>query len=185
MIQLPPLPRGSAVKPKLIRYGGDLVSSLGGPTQRITRPGTRYAADVQLPTLDPGCAAQWVGAALQADAAGDTLGLVMPQTIVDMRTMTGGSGTGAAGTGQVTVSGASPAVGGWFSFQSGGRHYLHLVTGVQANVASVSPLLRVAMSSTPMEFVAPVLEGFTDAAPEWDVEYFRFIGFSFTLTENA
>jgi hypothetical protein len=185
VIQLPTLPRGTTVNPKLVRYGGDLVSSLGGPTQRITRPGTRYAADIGLPTLDPDCAAKWLAVPLQADTAGDTVGLVMPQTIVDMRNLTGVAGTGTAGTATITLTGSVPVVGAWFSFQAGGRHYLHMVTGAAGNVITVTPLLRAALSATPLEFVAPILEGFTDNAPAWGVEFFRFVSHSFTITENA
>jgi hypothetical protein len=185
MIQFPTLPRGATVKPKLVRFGGDLVSSLGGPTQRITRPGTRYAAEIGLPTLDADCAAEWLSTSLQADAVGDTVGLMMPQTIPDMRTLTGVSGTGSAGTATVTVAGSIPVVGAWFSFVANGRHYLHLVTKVASNVITVSPLLRTAMNAAPMEFVAPILEGFPDDPPSWDVEFFRFVGHSFTITESA
>jgi hypothetical protein len=185
MMMFPNLPRGAAVKPKLVRFGGDLTSALGGPTQRITRPGTRYAVDITLPTLDADCAARWLSASLQADTVGDTVGLVMPQTIVDARTLTGVAGTGTAGTASVTVTGSVPQVGAWFSFQAGGRHYLHLVTAAAGNVLTVSPLLRAALSGTPLEFVAPVLEGFTDEAPAWDVEFSRFTSHAFTLTESA
>jgi hypothetical protein len=185
MIQLPTLPRGASLKPKLTRYGGDLTSVLGGPTQRITRPGTRYACDVGLPTLDADCGARWVGALLQADTVGDTVGLVMPQTIVDMRTLSGVAGTGASGTPTVTITGPAPLPGAWFSFQAGGRHYLHQVTTVSGNTVTVTPLLRVAMSASPMEFIAPILEGFADNPPEWGVEFFRFVEQSFTITENA
>ena len=59
-IQFPPLPRGTVVSPRLVRVGGDLLSSLGGPTQRISRSGSRYAAEVALPILDPVCAALWL-----------------------------------------------------------------------------------------------------------------------------
>lgn len=188
MIQFPILPRGSAVKPKLIRYGGDLISSLGGPTQRITRPGTRYAADIVLPTLDAACAAEWLAVPLQADTVGDTVGLVMPQTIPDMRTLTGVTGTGTAGTASVAVTGSTPEVGAWFSFIAGGRHYLHLVTAVKTAAPvtlTVTPLLRASITTAPLEFEAPILEGFTDAAPAWDVAYSRFVSQSFTVTESA
>jgi hypothetical protein len=188
MIQFPTLPRGAGVKPKLVRYGGDLVSSLGGPTQRITRPGTRYGADITLPTLDAPCAAEWLAVALQADTVGDTVGLVMPQTIAAMRTMTGVTGTGNAGTASVQITGSTPEVGAWFSFIAGGRHYLHLVTAVKTAAPvtlTITPLLRASITSAPLEFEAPILEGFTDAAPAWDVAYSRFVTQTFSVTESA
>lgn len=184
-VAFPALPRGTVVSPHLVRVGGDLVSALGGPTQRITRLGSRYAASVELPTLDPVCAGRWLACPLQAEAMGDTLSLAMPQ-MLDVSSMFGLAGTGSAGSPTVVYTGATPAAGMWFSFQAGGRHYLHLVTSVDAagRKATVAPLLRKALSNTPMEFAKPVLEGFVDDTV-WSVEFFRFVGHKFTITESA
>jgi hypothetical protein len=185
MIQLPTVPRGTTLKPKLIRYGGDLTSSLGGPTQRIVRLGSRYAVEVGLPSLDAVCGAEWVSCALQAEALGDTLGLAMPQTVPYVGNPNNVKGTGTAGTPNVSITGGAPPVGCWISFVANGRHYLHLMTSVQGSTCTVSPILRASISALKLEVVAPVLEGFPDDLTQWDVEWFRFIGHSFTLTENA
>ena len=87
-VAFPVVPRGAVVSPRLMRMSGDLVSSLGGPTQRITRIGSRFAAEVDLPTLDAACAGRWLGAVLSAEANGDTLALVMPQ-MLDVRSLGG------------------------------------------------------------------------------------------------
>ena len=184
-IPFPVIPRGTTISPHLVRVGGDLVSTLGGPTQRITRIGSRYSADVQLPTLDAPCAAKWLACPLLADAAGDTLSLVMPQ-MVDASHLGAVLGTGAAGAYQVTFSGTAPKVGMWFSFSDGGRHYLHQIVGVDPalHTAKIAPPLRKAMSTSPMEFAHPVLEGFVDGTT-WSLDYFRFVGHKFTITESA
>lgn len=186
MVPFPVIPRGTTVTPRLVRTSGDLVSPLGGPTQRITRLGSRYAFDVDLPTLDAACAAKWLSAPLQAEAEGQTLGLTVPQ-MIDTDNLVGVTGTGAVGSNRVTWAGAAPSAGQWFSFVSGGRHYLHLVTSTDgaAKLARVSPLLRVAMPiGTALEFIAPVLEGFVEET-QWSLEFFKFVGHRFTLTENA
>jgi hypothetical protein len=185
MISLPILPRGSTVKPRLVRWGGDLTSALGGPTQRITRPGTRYAVDVELPTLDADCAARWLAATLEADAEGDTLGLVVPQTVPYQGNPNNVKGTGTAGTATLTVSGGAPPVGCWFSFSVGGRNYLHMVVNTQGSNVTVSPALRVSISSLKLEVVKPILEGYPADPPTWEIEFFRFTAQSFTLQENA
>lgn len=186
MILLPVLPRGSIVKPRLVRYGGDLTSVLGGPTQRITRPGTRYAVDITLPTLDPDCAALWLAAPLEADAEGDTVGLVMPQTVEAAKTMTGVVGGGTAGTSTINLQGTHPPQGAWLSFALGGRHYLHFVTRLGTSTANVSPALRVTLpNGSPLELVSPILEGYPPDPPTWEIEFFRFTAQSFTLQENA
>jgi len=185
MITFPIAPRGTKVTPRLVRTGGDLVSALGGPTQRITRIGSRYAAQVELPTLDADCAAKWLACPLLAEAAGDTLAFIMPQMLDPSGINI--AGTGSAGSNQVTYAGGGhPAPGMWFSVQVGGRHYLHLVTAqTGANKVSVSPLLRVDLTGQAMDLNAPKLEGFCDTDTSWSVEFFRFVGHSFTITENA
>lgn len=183
-VLFPLCPRGTVVTPRLMRRSGDLVSSLGGPTQRITRVGSRYAAQIRLPTLDAECAARWVACPLYAEALGETLSLTMPQTM-DVSHLGAPTGTGVAGSAQVTYSGVAPAVGMWFSFQAGGRNYLHSITVIGDGLVMVAPLLRVNMpAGTPLEFVAPKLEGFCDDT-SWEVEFFRFVGHEFTITESA
>jgi hypothetical protein len=184
MILLPPLPRGSSLTTRLVRVGGDLVSTLGGPTQRITRIGSRFAADVQLPTLDAECAGRWLACPLRAEALGETLGLIVPQ-VQDVSGQVGNTGTGASGSAAVTYTGPAPVVGMAFSVAVGGRNYLHTVTDLPAaGQMRVAPLLRVAIAATPLEFVAPVLEGFVGET-EWSTEFFRFVGHAFTITESA
>ena len=184
-VTFPVVPRGTVITPRLIRVGGDLISTLGGPTQRITRIGSRYAVDVELPSLDAACAARWLSCPLRAEAQGDTLGLIMPQ-MIDTEHMVPNLGTGAAGSSQITFTATTPSAGMWFSFSAHGRHYLHQITGADggSKTASVAPLLRAPMANSAMEFRAPVLEGFTDDTA-WSLEYFRFVGHKFTITESA
>jgi len=183
-VLFPILPRGAVVTPRLVRYGGDLISSLGGPTQRISRFGTRYAVTVELPTLDAVCAGRWLACPLAAEAHGETLTLTMPQTLaVPVGPATG---TGAAGAVQIQYAGPVPILPGtWFSFVAGGRNYLHLVTGTPAaGSLSISPALRAPMAASAMDFVAPKLEGFVEET-EWSLEWFKFVGHGFTLIESA
>jgi hypothetical protein len=186
-VAFPVVPRGTVLTPHVVRVGGDLVSVLGGPTQRITRVGTRYAMDVSLPTLDPACAALWLAAPLTADAVGDTLSLTVPQ-MIDITGTGTPLGTGTAGSNVVTFNsggGTPPAPGMWFSVSVGGRHYLHLVTALLATgKIAISPLLRVNLSAAPMDFHTPTLEGFCGDT-SWSLEWLRFVGLKFTITENA
>jgi hypothetical protein len=183
-VQFPPCPRGTVVTTRLLRVSGDLVSTLGGPTQRITRIGSRYAADVELPSLDAECAGLWLGAALHAESHGDSLVLVVPQ-MIDVSLLGALNGTGARGAAQIAYVGVGLKAGMWFSFAAGGRNYLHLITSVlPGNQLGISPQLRAPMAATPMEFAAPKLEGFCDET-QWSLEWFRFVGHSFTISESA
>jgi hypothetical protein len=185
-VQFPVLPRGAVVTPRLVRYGGDLISTLGGPTQRISRFGTRYAVTVELPTLDAVCAGRWLACPLAAEANGDTLTLIMPQALTVPPYAGTPTGTGPAGAVVIDILGPAAILPGtWFSFVSGGRNYLHLVTGVpNANRLTISPALRVPLNATALDFIAPKLEGFCEDT-EWSLEWFKYVGHAFTLTESA
>jgi hypothetical protein len=186
-VQLPFIPRSATLTPHLVRVGGDLTSTLGGPTQRITRIGTRYSADVSLPPLDADCAAQWLACMLEAEASGDTLSLPMPQMIPEAKTLPPLYASGSAGSNLMTFAGGvRPPVGAWLSILVGGRNYLHFVTAlVGATQASVGPLLRATFpDGTAIQCDTPLLEGFV-ADTSWSVEFFRFVGHTFTITESA
>lgn len=186
-VTLPQPPRGTVITPHLVRTGGDLVSTLGGPTLRITRVGSRYAADVQLPPLEADCAGLWLGAILEAEALGQTLSLPMPQMVVAARTMTQLWGHGSAGGNIIDMESiVSPPVGSWLSFYVNGRSYLHFVTGQPSpQQVQVGPLLRADLpNGTALQIATPLLEGFINDT-SWDLEFFRFVGHKFTITESA
>jgi hypothetical protein len=67
-VELPDLPRQSKLKPKILRFGSDLTPSLGGPTQRLTRLGARFAVEITLPSVKEGCARTWLAARQKAKA---------------------------------------------------------------------------------------------------------------------
>jgi hypothetical protein len=184
-VPLPLLPKQAQVAPKVVRYGGDLVSALGGPTQRISRIGTRFAVDVQLPTLDAACAGRWIAAMNKADAIGDTVSLIVPQ-LGDGKIVGAATGIGAVGATELEINGGfGVAVGLLFSFVAGGRSYLHQVTDVvDSGTIGIAPALRVAINGVTLNFATPTLEGFIDATA-WSVEFARFVGQSFSLAENA
>ena len=186
-VTLPKPPRGTTITPHLIRTGGDLTSVLGGPTQRITRVGSRYSADVEFPPLDADCGAEWLACLLEAEASGQTLSLPMPQMIPAAKTMTVLEGSGSAGSNVISIETLNlPPVGAWLSVFAGGRNYLHFVTAHPGQQqVQVGPLLRVSFpSGTPVEIGTPLLEGFIDDT-SWSLDYFRFVGSKFTITESA
>ena len=183
-VLFPTLPRGAVIGARLLRYGGDLVSVLGGPTQRIARIGSRYAVDVQLPTLDAECAGRWLGAVLMAETRGETVTLALPQ-MNSVVGLVGATGTGAVGAGEIAYTGTAVLPGTWFSFVANGRFYLHLVTAQPAaDTLAISPRLRTAIAAAPLEFAHPKLEGYVDDTA-WSLEFVRFVGHAFTLTESA
>lgn len=180
-VDLPQLPRLAKYAPRLIRAGGDLKSTMGGPTQRISRLGSRYMVGVELPTMDLDCGQAWVAAQLKAEAEGETVRLALPQRRALPTGVTATAAAGATVIGAARTGGVPIVAGMLFSFVAGGASYLHMVTGAEGGAVSIAPRLRVLLSAS-LEFENPVIEGFLDDT-SWNVERLRFIGQSFAITE--
>jgi hypothetical protein len=196
-VSLPNLPDLVQVSARLVDFQSVLTPILGGPVQTIQRLGARFAVDVTLPPLEPADAAKFLAARMKARAENDTLTLAWPQA--EIWSVIGGSpvvnGAGQSGA-RLSISGLTanqviPA-GRFFSFQAGGRHYLHMTTlQVTANGAGqvqlhVAPLLRVSPpAGAALNFSAPVVEGLLTGTLEWSLERLRWTSTAFTLSENA
>lgn len=196
-VSLPNLPDLVQVSARLVDFQSVLTPILGGPVQTIQRLGARFAVDVTLPPLEPADAAKFLAARMKARAENDTLTLAWPQA--EIWSVIGGSpvvnGAGQAGA-RLNISGLTanqvvPA-GRFFSFQAGGRHYLHMTTlQVTANGAGqvqlhVAPLLRVSPpAGAALNFSAPIVEGLLTGTLEWSLERLRWTSTAFTLSENA
>jgi len=196
-VSLPSLPDLAQVSARLVDYQSVLTPILGGPVQTIQRLGARFAVDVMLPPLEPVDAATFLAARMKARAENDTLTLAWPQA--EIWSVIGGSpvvnGAGQAGA-RLNISGLSAGqtipAGRFFSFQAGGRHYLHMTTlAVTANGSGqvqlhVAPLLRAApANAAALNFSAPVVEGLLTGPVEWSLDRLRWTSTSFTLSENA
>lgn len=179
-LALPTTPGYAKASPRLVAAGGTLRSSLGGPDQELLRFGDRLAVEFDLPPMKAAVAAAWLAAQLRAKVEGASVRMQLAQ-IGDGPT--GKTGTAASGATALTVNDAAGiVVGQRFSAIVGGVSYLHFVTGLAGTTVSVAPRLRVALSATALEFVAPVIEG-TLAAPAWSEGLAEVVGLSFSVTE--
>lgn len=197
-VTLPALPKGAKINARLIRFGSDLTPTLGGPVQRVSRLGSRFALDVELPPLLAADARAWVAARLKAEAENATVRLTWPQVapvVPPFGTVQvdGAGQTGARLAVKGMVPGGGCALGLFFSFADATRHYLHATTenavasGAGTALYSVAPLLRASPgNNVALNFTAPTIEGLLDGASiDWTIEQLRVSGASFTLTENA
>ncbi len=182
-LDLPQLPRATTVSPRLLRFGGVLRPVLGGPDQPLSRLGSRFAVDVEMPPMAAACAAALIATRLQADALGEPLRLIVPQNGNGAAAGAPVATAGAVNSASVTKAGGGAiARGMFFSFTVGGRTYLHMVTSVAGNVLGVAPLLRASPVGQALNFAAPSIEGFVDGVA-WSMSRMRFIGQSFTVSE--
>jgi hypothetical protein len=196
-VSLPSLPDLAQVSARLVDFQSVLTPILGGPVQTIQRLGARFAVDVTLPPLEPVDAASFLAARMKARAENETLTLAWPQA--EVWSVIAGSpvvnGAGQAGA-RLNISGLTAGqtvpAGRFFSFQAGGRHYLHVTTqAVTANGSGqvqlhVAPLLRASPANgAALNFSAPVVEGLLTGNVEWTLERLRWTSTAFTLAENA
>lgn len=196
-VAIPSLPDLAQVSARLVDFQSVLTPILGGPVQTIQRLGARFAVDVTLPPLEPKDAAAFLAARMKARAENDTLTLAWPQA--EIWSAIGGApvvnGAGQSGA-RLNISGLPAGqvipAGRFFSFQAGGRYFLHVTTlQVTANGAGqaqlhVAPLLRASpVNGAAINFTAPVVEGLLTGAVEWSLERLRWTSTAFTLSENA
>ncbi len=194
-ISLPALPWLATAKPRYVDFAADMTPSLGGPTQRVSRLGSRYAIDVTLPRMGGDQARAWIGARLKARVLGQTLLLAFPLSDPPGDLLAPVVNAGGQAGATLNAKGLRPYVkvlaGSFFSFTVSGRNYLHCVTDdVAADSSghaalSIAPLLRNSPAdSAVLQFVAPQIEGFLSGVTEdWDLDVLRTVGATFTLTE--
>ncbi len=196
-VSLPSLPDLAQVSARLVDFQSVLTPTLGGPVQTIQRLGARFAVDVSLPPLEPVDAASFLAARMKARAENETLTLAWPQAevwsvIAGSPVVNGAGQAGARLNIAGLTSGQTVPAGRFFSFEAGGRHYLHVTT--QAVTASpsgqvqlhVAPLLRATPANgAALNFSAPVVEGLLTGNVEWTLERLRWTSTAFTLSENA
>jgi len=180
-ITLPALSRFDQIEFSEVEFGGYLKSTLGGPTQRVKRPGGRLSVSVDLRPMNETCARQWLGARMRSKAEGETLRLILRQNGPGI---SGISGSGAVNASVISASGSGIKVGQIFSFIAGGHAYLHMVTNVAGGSVNIAPSLRANMSGHPLDFMTPTIEGFIESPTAWSLTQLKHFGQSFVLIED-
>lgn len=66
-VTLPTSPAPRSITPRLVTARAELRSAFGGATQRISRTGSRWAFDVELPPMTHASALDWVDLLTEAD----------------------------------------------------------------------------------------------------------------------
>lgn len=173
-----------------------LTPPLGGPSQRITRNGSRYAADISIPSLSEACARTLIAAQLRSRTEGLPLSIPVPRppqgVLPAAARVNGAAQVGALlaidglGAGEV-VPALQP-----FNLTSGGRAYLHMTTsavtasGGGAVNLTIAPRLRFSPADNALlNFATPVLEGYLPPdSTDWELQALLAYGVAFTITEN-
>ncbi|MFN3584832.1 hypothetical protein [Phenylobacterium sp.] len=195
-IVLPASPAPARAKPRLVQFGLDLKPPTGAEAQRALRLGTRYAVELAYPPMTKAQFDDLFGALLDAATQETTVVAEYPQGAgggVGAPLVNGGGQTGSTLNADGLTAGVAIPRGRFFSFQAGGRHYLHATrqavtaSGGGAAALPIGPMLRASPAdNAALEFVAPKIEGFVGIDEiAWDHDEAGIYRIAFTITENA
>lgn len=196
MRDLPLNPAPATVSVYAVDYGNTLSPSLGGPEQRINRPGNRWRAAFSMPPMmNKDAGRVFVARLVQGQSQG-----------VRTRLPLGGFDPGEPGapvvsnSGQVGsrlnlsgfASGYTIKEGQFFSIFTGGAHYLYQaaeeVSATAAGVVSLgfAPMLRTSPQAGDVcHFKQPMIEGLIEGSEvKWDLGVDYYIGLEFTIKER-
>lgn len=194
-ITLPTDPAPAGAQPVLLDFGGELTPFLGSEVQRLNRLGTRLGLRVSMPPIRGPVARQFEVRLLR----GKQERVVLDWPLLDLdpgSPPTPAINSASTGTALVVKGlGAGYAFieGQPISVVSGGRRYMHLVTGAAtangSGVAAIGvfPPTRVtyAVDDT-VEVVQPKIEGMVSPGDElsWSMAIEHTMGFSFSVIES-
>ena len=192
-VTLPTSPGNVRYRAFIVSAGGEEESALGGVSQTILRLGDKFGLEVSLPPQVAGDAAlNWCAALM----LGRREGVRMRWPQVGLSIGNPGSplvnGAGQSGSTLNMDGGAAnyPAKSGqFFSFDQGGRTYLHMLydantfNGAGARALTlVNPLRIIPADNTPLNFAEPMLEGkLIGDDVSWEVNRARHYGLNFTV----
>lgn len=191
---LPASPSPSSMTMTLVSNSIDMKPTLGGPTQRATRLGSRWQCEVTLPVMNYVTALEWMAALSQASSQLMRLNLPQP----DLAGLAAGSlvinGANQAGT-SLAVSGGTPL----YTFRAGQMiaimdpfgpklHQLtagYTLSGGGAGILPIFPQMRMSPTSGSSVLTnPPIIEGFlTNTSPSWSVDAARTVALTFSILE--
>lgn len=183
-----------AAEPILQEFGGLLVPAMGGPVQRIERPGSRWGlrVETQLMDVEPD-GRRWASRIARAKRAGALIEIPQP-----------GLAIGAPGAPRVNGSfvngriiqlfGFAPNYaireGQWISIIVAGRRYADQIaadtvaSASGAATVSLQNLLRVALSGSEVaEVASPKIEGWLEDQFSFPLDLTETTSFGFTIME--
>jgi len=192
-VDLSGLPIRSA-EPILQEFGGLLVPALGGPVQRIERPGSRWALRVETPPMpvEPD-GRRWSARIARAKRAGALIEIPQPGLTIGNPGAPVVNGSFASGR-LIQLGGLAPGYllreGQWLSFIVGGRRYVdQIVSDVSASAGGIAAiaiqnLLRVPLAGgEQVEVASPKIEGWLEDNFSFPIDVARMTSFGFTITE--
>lgn len=195
-VLLPASPRARKAKPRFLDFGNVTEPSLGGVDQRLTRLGSRWQVDYELPPMKADEAKVWIARLIrgkhekarmyfpQPGATGANVGLGHYATNTDPVLANSYTLPLSASAGTPTYpEGNFITILNW----NNGVSYLHQVTagiaGAEGTI-SVMPAFRSALPAGCAAYVDAYIEGYVQGG-EWDIDEAKVYGLSFSIREAA
>src|SRR6476660_9507736 len=149
-VTLPTTPSPNNAEPRLRDWGADQVPSLGGPAQRLSRLGNRFAVDYEMPPMEYATAMAWIQRLLRGKTERVLIEFFQP----GFDPGNPGSpkvATAAAGGTSIALKDLSSSYrikeGQFLTVSHGGRRYLHssnadVTASGGTAIVSITPMLR-------------------------------------------
>lgn len=195
VLTLPTSPGYKTGAPRLLSFGVDQKSAMGGATQRILRLGSRFAIDVEYAPMSYSDAQTFIAFMVQSEA--NPIALTFPQRGLNIGSpgspVVNGSGqTGSSLVLRNCAGGYGFQVGQFFDFITAGRRSLHMITAAtNANgggvaTLAIAPMLRTSPNDNDtVEVASPYIEGFLPlGAARWSIEMLTRVGVKLTIEED-
>lgn len=190
---LPASPAPRLATPRLVSARNDLSPAFGGPTNRFSRMGSRYALDIELPPMSYVDALQWGDIDDEADTC--VLSIPQPGLVIGVPGTPRVNGGGQAGS-SLVLDGVSAGYvvrkHQWLTIITGGQRYAYrakaaaTADGGTNLTVTLRTMLRVPPADNDVvEIFDPKIEGYVTVPDDaWSVSVARVVGLSFTLTER-
>jgi hypothetical protein len=185
-VTLPTLPQGTSTEITLKSSAVDHTPYLGGPQQRLSRLGDRFAIKVDCRPMRASQAGVVIAALLEGLA--QRVLYPVPQPGLDQGQWANGSVSGSHAGGRTlsfSGGGAEKVVGQYLSIVKNGTRYLHMITAAGGSTLTVIPALRTTLSGgETIEFGEPKIEGYLVGSEQsWVLGMVENVGLTFEIVE--
>lgn len=198
MITLPASPGPSSATAALLDYGVTLRPATGGPTQKVSRAGSRYRIEIGLPPMPAADAQIFISRLIEAKRKGE---IYLPFPLLGLNQGSPGlpviDGAGQAGT-SLALRNCNPGhlfkEGYWITlFDADGQRYLfnvretiQVATDGTVTLRIEPPLRRPHPDGSTVLAAKPEIEGFIDGGEwSWSISAAGITGITFTVEEAA
>lgn len=184
------------VEPAAVQFGGILTPPLGGPSQKVDRPGSRSALSFTTPLMsyEPE-GRRWSARLRRAQREGALIEIPQPGLVIGnpgapkvATNIAAGRLVGLSGL----TAGYTVREGQWISIIVAGQRYADQVeadataTGGGTVTVTLSNLLRVSLAGgETVEIAAPKIEGWLTGDLSWPIDINRDAHFTFVVMEAA